>query len=90
MLSSIDSFGARISGHKVVVIKMSKTRTARYRRCLLCAYVPLVESSGSKRSYKRRLTDETDITGFVAGKGLKKSLRYVKEEIDLAAVRDTS
>lgn len=35
----------------------------------------------------KRLTDETDITGFVATKGLKKLLRYVKEEIDLAAVQ---
>jgi len=38
--------------------------------------------------YEKRSTDETHITGFAAIiiKGLKKSLRYVKEEIDLAAV----
>lgn len=37
--------------------------------------------------YEKRSTDETCITGSAAIiKGLKKSLRYVKEEIDLAAV----
>jgi len=37
--------------------------------------------------YEKRSTDETHITGSAAIiKGLKKSLRYVKEEIDLAAV----
>jgi len=37
--------------------------------------------------YEKRSTDEIHITGSAAIiKGLKKSLRYVKEEIDLAAV----
>lgn len=40
--------------------------------------------------YEKRSTDATRITGFAAIiKGLKKSLRYVKEEIDLAAVTQT-
>lgn len=40
-----------------------------------------------KTVYEKRSTDEIRITGFAAIiKGLKKSLRYVKEEIDLAAV----
>lgn len=61
--------------------KNSQTRTRRYWR-LLCAYEPLVKSS--RTAHEKRLTDETDITGFAATKGLKKSLRYVKKEIDLA------
>lgn len=37
--------------------------------------------------YEKRSTDETHITGSATIiKGLKKSLRYVKEEIDLAAI----
>lgn len=54
-------------------------------------HVPLVKSSRrgdrKERSTRNGQTDEIHITGSAAIiKGLKKSLRYVKEEIDLAAV----